>query len=364
MPRPKKQHYKRQKDGYFHCEYLGHHMKAKTEDELEQKKAAYKKTLEGASARQTKQTMGEYVEYWMPIYKAGVKASTYNAYISILNTAVAPISGVRVSKVTVDDIAKAYAALIGKSASYIHKAKILLTEILDTAVDSGLLLKNPARASSAKPPKGKAGTHRAITPEERKKIESTRHRMQLAALIMLYCGLRRGELIGLKAGDLAGDELTVRRAVFYVSNQPQISEPKTAAGIRTVPAPDFILRRLPKMNGSCFILTRTEKPMTEQVFMRAWANYCKELGIIIRCHDLRHSYCTWLRDNGVDIHQAIIWMGHADEKLILRIYDHPGSARETESKKRLFGALSLPNALPSESNQPQSEAPQGKDQND
>ena len=63
--------------------------------------------------------MGEYVEYWMPIYKAGVKASTYNAYISILNTAVAPISGVRISKITVDDIAKAVCWLAGDDSAYV-----------------------------------------------------------------------------------------------------------------------------------------------------------------------------------------------------------------------------------------------------
>ena len=344
MPRPKKQHYKKQKDGYYHSEYLGHHMKARTEDELEAKKDAYKKSL--TVPRKSNQTLGEYAEYWLPIHKASVKPTTYNAYVSILNAVITPISSVRLTSLTSDHIAEAFAALAGKSSSYIHKARILLIEILDSAADSGIIENNPARAKSVKPPKGKAGTHRAITQAERSAIEKTPHRMRLAALIMLYCGLRRGELIGLKAEDLAGEELTVRRAVYYVSNQPQIAEPKSAAGIRTVPAPDFILASLPKMNRSCYVLTGTEKPMTEQVFTRAWSNYCRALGITVRCHDLRHSYCTWLRDSGVDIHQAIIWMGHADEKLILRIYDHPGSARGTEAKKRLFSALSLPNALP------------------
>lgn len=346
MPRPKKQHYKKQKDGYFHCEYLGHHMKARTEDELEAKKAACKKECERAAVHKSRQTLGEYAEYWLPIHKASVKPTTYNAYVSILNKAVTPISGIRLTDLTSDDIAEAFAALAGKSASYIHKARILLLEILDSATDSGLIAKNPARAQSVKPPKGTRGTHRAITQAERSAIERTPHRMQLAALIMLYCGLRRGELLGLRAEDIAGEELTVRRAVFYVSNQPQISEPKTAAGIRNVPAPDFILARLPKMDRGCYVLTGTEKPMTEQVFTRAWANYCRDLGITVRCHDLRHSYCTWLRDTGIDMHQAIIWMGHADEKLILRVYDHPGPQRENESKTRLFSSLSLPNSLP------------------
>jgi hypothetical protein len=48
-----------------------------------------------------------------------------------------------------------------------------------------------------------------------------------------------------------------------------------------------------------------------------------------------------LRDAGVDLKQAIIWMGHADEKMILRIYDQPGEERETASKNRLEAAFGM-----------------------
>ena len=342
MPRPKTFHYRMQKDGYYHAEVNGHHVKAKTEAKLLEKKKQYEK--KGAVVNP--KTLTEYAAYWMPIHKAGVKPSTYNAYLSILTATIKPIGSIYLHALTSDHIAEAFAALNGKSASYIHKARILLIEILDSATDAGYMEKNPARAQSLRPPKGTKGTHRAITPQERAVIEFTPHRMRLAALIMLYCGLRRGELLGLQAGDIAGDTLTVRRAVYYVSNQPRLSEPKTAASIRTVPAPDFVLRLLPKMTRDCFILTGTRKPMTEQVFMRAWENYNKAVGISVRCHDLRHSYCTWLRDSGIDMHQAIIWMGHADEKMILRVYDHPGTDRENAAKTALFSALSLRNALP------------------
>lgn len=349
MPRPKQFHYKLQKDGYYHAEVNGHHIKAKTETDLLAKKKQYEK--KGTVINP--QTLTEYADYWMPIHKASVKPSTYNAYLSILTAVIQPIGSIFLHALTSDHIAEALAALNGKSASYIHKARILLTEILDSATDAGYIEKNPARAQSVKPPKGTKGTHRAITPQERTAIESTPHRMRLAALIMLYCGLRRGELLGLKAEDIAGDTLTIRRAVYYVSNQPRISTPKTAASIRTVPAPDFILQLLPKMPRECYILTGTQKPMTEQVFTRAWANYETAIGISVRCHDLRHSYATWLRDSGIDMHQAIIWLGHSNEKMILRVYDHPGADRETTAKTAVFSALSLRKSLPKQEKSPE-----------
>lgn len=49
--------------------------------------------------------------------------------------------------------------------------------------------------------------------------------------------------------------------------------------------------------------------------------------INIRPHDLRHSFCTMLRDSNVEMHLAMRWMGHSDEKMILRIYDHISEER-------------------------------------
>ena len=59
----------------------------------------------------------------------------------------------------------------------------------------------------------------------------------------------------------------------------------------------------------------------------------------IRPHDLRHTYCTMLRDAGVDIKQAMIWLGHADEKMILRIYDHVRENRTKNSVKLVEKSL-------------------------
>jgi hypothetical protein len=157
-----------------------------------------KKQYEKKGAVVNPQALTEYAAYWMPIHKAGVKPSTYNAYLSILAATIKPIGSIYLHALTSDHIAEAFAALTGKSASYIHKARILLIEILDSATDAGYMEKNPARAQSLRPPKGTKGTHRAITHQERAVIESTPHRMRLAALIMLYCGLRRGELLGFR----------------------------------------------------------------------------------------------------------------------------------------------------------------------
>lgn len=335
MPRPRKQHLKQQADGRFYCKYRGVMFSGTTEDEALEKREQFKRS----KTIRTKKTFGEYVAWWLPIHKAGVKATTYNCYATCLTSAITPIADVILSDLTTDDMAVAYAAMAGKSAGYIQKVRVLMTEILDSAVDAGYLASNPVRARSLKPPKGISGTHRVITDQEREAIHATPHRMQLAALIMLYCGLRKGEVLALEASDFTEDTVTVSKALSYPDNDPVVSSTKTAHGVRRVPVPGFIVAMLPK---SGIIVPGNDKPyMTHTAFNKAWRSYQRALGSNVRPHDLRHSYCTMLRDAGIDMHQAIIWMGHADEKLVLRIYDHPGQKREDQARRALNRSLSF-----------------------
>lgn len=350
MPRPKKQVLKARKDGRYCCKYHGIQFMGASSDEALALRDEYKRQeAAGALIRRAGLTLGEYAAEWLPVHKASVKQTTYNGYVSILERIVAPFASVPLRDLDSDDIAALYAKLTGKSASYIHKARILLTAILDSATDAGYMPKNPARAQSVKPPKGTKGTHRAITDEERRLILSTPHRMQLPALFMLFCGLRRGEVLALNAADV-GESVTVRRAVYFVGNRPMISTPKTEAGIRAVPVPSVLRPFLRDLTGLA-AKGSNGAYMTEQAFQRGWESYMHALSkaaghsVSIRPHDLRHTYCTMLRDAGVDIHQAIIWMGHADEKMILRIYDHPGEARENEAKNRLNSAFGMQNGM-------------------
>ena len=360
MPRQKKQILKARKDGRYCCKYHGIQFMGASSDEALALRDEYKRReAAGALIRRAGLTLGEYAAEWLPVHKASVKQTTYNGYVSILERIVAQFASVQLRDLDSDDIAALYAKLAGKSASYIHKARILLTAILDSATDAGYMPKNPARAQSVKPPKGTKGTHRAITDEEKRLILSTPHRMQLAALIMLFCGLRRGEVLALEASDISGDMLTVSRAVYFVGNRPMISTPKTEAGIRAVPVPSILRPFLGDLAG--LVAKGSDGSyMTEQAFQRGWESYLRALSqsaghpVSIRPHDLRISYCTAIRDAGVEIHQAMIWMGHADEKMILRIYDQPGKTRETEARKLIDVAFGMRNGMQTQPETPKS----------
>ena len=332
-----------------------------TSDEAIAAREEYKRM---EAAGQLSQAMGptvrEYAFKWLPLHKSGVSDKCYNDYAKQLEALFPVIGEKRLHEVTVDDCAAVWKHFSGYSASTVHRAKMLYVALFDAAIENDLCRKNPFRAKFAQPPKAPAGTHRLITDEEAALIRSTPHRMQLPALIMLYAGLRRGEVLALTREDFQGDFISVTKSVRFVGNRPSIVSPKTAAGTRLVPILS-ILRP--------FLETAQERPaattageiMTDTAFRRAWDSYMLHLSsaaghpVSIRPHDLRITYCTMLRDAGVDMKQAMEWMGHADEKMILRVYDRPGDFRAKTSinqvEKMLFG---MQNGMQEETGTPKS----------
>lgn len=337
MPRQKKQILKQRKDGRYCCKYHGIQFMGDSSDEALALRDEYKRQeAAGEVAYTNGPTVAEYVLKWLPLHKAGVSDKCYNDYAKQLE-ALLPIMGdKRLSEVTVDDAAAVWHHYQGYSASTVHRAKMLFVALFDAAMENDLCRKNPFRARFAQPPKAPSGTHRLLTDEETALIRSTPHRMQLAAMIMLYAGLRRGEVLALTSDDIQGDFITVSKAVRFVGNRPSLVSPKTASGTRSVPILSILrpyLENAPERPASA----ATGGIMSGTAFRRAWDSYLLHLSraaghpVSIRPHDLRHTYCTMLRDAGVDMKQAMIWMGHADEKMILRIYDHAGDTRTRTS---------------------------------
>lgn len=346
MSRPKRQRLKQRKDGRYCCVYKGRQFMANSEDEALAKREEYIRQEKAGEYRRENPTLQEYADKWLPLHKSGVSDKCYNDYKKQLDALTDILGELYLKDITVDDAATVWEHYRDYSASTIKRARMLYVSLFDTAIENDLIRKNPFRGRFAQPPKGTEGSHRAITEEEISLIWSTHHRMQLAALIMLYCGLRRGEVLAITSKDINVKEntITINKAIRYDGNQPIQSAPKTSAGNRSVPIP-YILKPLLKDLSGRVLSTAAGKTMTETSFTRCWESYILHLSkaaghpINIRPHDLRHTYCTMLRDSGVDMHQAMIWMGHADEKMILHIYDHISEKRTQNSIEQMEKTL-------------------------
>ena len=346
MPRQKRQHLKRRKDGRYCCVYKGRQFMGNSEDEAFAKRDEFKRQEKAGEYRRENPTLQEYADKWLPLHKSGVSEKCFNDYKKQLDALTDVLGELYLKDITVDDATAVWDHYKDYSASTIKRARMLYVSLFDTAIENDLIRKNPFRGRFAQPPKGTQGTHRTLTDEEIALVRETPHRMQTAALIMLYGGLRRGEVLALTMRDidLQSGTITVNKAIRFDGNTPVISRPKTASGTRQVPILSVLRPYLENRTGR-ILSAKNGDIMTEQSFSRCWESYILHLSkaaghpVNIRPHDLRHTYCTMLRDAGIDMHQAMIWMGHSDEKMILRVYDHVTDKRTQNSINQMEKTL-------------------------
>lgn len=364
MPR---QSLKKRADGRYRVKYLDRYFYGKTQAEAIRAREEYKQAQrDGLQAHCP--SVSAYALEWLPAHKKTVAVRTYNAYAGHLDTLCAMYGGYLLSQITPTMIKNIYSEkYVGKSDSHIKKAKMIFAAMFDSAVADGYIRSNPARDKTAKPHKGTEGSHRALTPDEDAILLALDHPFRPVVMLMRYAGLRRGEALALNVSkdvDFDARTVTIKNAVMYISNQPIVKTPKTDAGIRTVPLFDILAAELSGIEGYAAISKRAGGVMSESAFKSAWASYIRAAERMInncdqyrwygktkndkkliadghelppwktfdiRPHDLRHSFCTMLRDAGVDMHLAIEWMGHEDEKMILEVYDHVSEDRRKKA---------------------------------
>lgn len=376
MPRQKKQRLKKRRDGYFVCRYKDQWFYSMDEDECLELRKEYKR-LEQASLLSVP-TVKEYAEAWLPRAYPSVSASSLGQLRIHLRKLTDAIGGCLLTDVRPSQIKDVYSTrYLGLSASYIGAAKQLYCALFDAAVADRYISLNPARDKSAKPHRGTVGSHRQITQEERRWIDTlcTDHRAWPAVMAMLYSGIRPQEMKALDVSrdvDFKAETITLRRFAHLDGTHYKLTASgKTEKAARVIPLFPPLKDALSGRKG-LLIRSASGKQVTIQAWKSAWESYvfCMETAIngcqkrwygktrehkkildeggtlppwiefTVVPYDLRHSFCCMCRDNGVELKTCIRWMGHSDAKMILKIYDEASddrSGKEAEKlKKTLF----------------------------
>ena len=198
-------------------------------------------------------------------------------------------------------------------------------------------------------------------------------------MLMLLCGLRRGEMMALTwdAVDLVNRTLEVRRVAVIRKNRVKIEErAKTDAGLRTLPLCKVLcdaLLTVPEEKRIGYVcLSAKGLPLTESAYERGAETFCRVLERILNgepptqrgrrtdverkkaekdlplkerkvfsftAHDLRHTYATALYDAGVPVKAAQYFLGHADIRITLELYTHLSKERESASRLQMVKYL-------------------------
>jgi len=146
-----------------------------------------------------------------------------------------------------------------------------------------------------------------------------------------YAGLRCGELMALRWGDVdfAAGVIRVDRA--YDPKAREFVSPKSKAGVRRVPIPTVLKQYLVAIRRASGLVFGGDAPFdywrTVERVKRAWRDAGLEP---VGLHEARHTYASLMIAAGVNAKALATFMGHASITVTLDRYGHlmPGSEDE------------------------------------
>lgn len=134
-------------------------------------------------------------------------------------------------------------------------------------------------------------------------------------LILIYTGMRVGELLNLKVADV-----DLCNKVIYIRKS------KTDAGVRTIPIPDKVLSLFTDnicYENEYFIFTKTFNQMSYMSFRYIFESILRKVGLQKHTiHDTRHTFATLLNNADANKTSIIKLIGHSDFSTTENIYTH------------------------------------------
>jgi integrase len=257
------------------------------------------------------------------------------------------------------DIVDKEKKLSEKSISHHHR---LISAMLTTAVQWQLILSNPCER--VKPPKVERKEAEYYNVAEVLKmmelLENEPLKYRVMITIVIFCGLRRGELTNLEWSDIDFEEetISVSKQLQYLPELGiyEIKSAKTDAGNRTVSIPAELTELLQEYkswqdeekirwgnkwieSGKLFTKENGE-PIFPDTPSQWFNRFIKRHNLPpLTFHQLRHTNASLLIGEGVDVATVSKRLGHADKTVTLRTYTHALKEHDREAADKLANLI-------------------------
>lgn len=219
-------------------------------------------------------------------------------------------------------------------------AKSVLSQIMKYAVSDEIIKRNPCGNVDIEIPSEKISFRDALPRDEYKDIISNLNNLfpdgRRYLALCLYTAMRKGEVLGLRWEDIDGDIIHVQRSVtFPHRNAPQISTPKTKAGVRDIPIIPALSDFLCPMKKTGYIFGG-KTPFRSSDFNAMWRTIKKTINLHgATSHVLRHSFLTYAVGETTDYKTVQGISGHADVFTLMNRYAHPQADKMKQLSEKI-----------------------------
>ncbi len=297
----------------------------------------------------------QYARAWVS-ERPDLRPKTMQLYEGLLRLHLSPSLGaLRLQDITEPRVRRWRKSLLDAEVGEVTVAKAyrLLKAIMNTAVDDGLIRRNPCRIKGAgqeKSPERPVLTIRQVFDL----ADAIDQRYRALILLAVFGSLRWGELAALRRRhiDLTAGTLSVEVSVVeLVEGSLVTGPPKSEAGRRTVTLPAFLMPEIathlkqfagPGEDSLVFIGPKNGS-LRRPNFTRIWRRATESAGLTgFHFHDLRHTGNHIAAATGASLRELMGRMGHSTTRAAL-IYQHRTTEyqhRTTERDRLIAAAMS------------------------
>lgn len=306
---------------------------------------------------ETNETMEQYLKKWLKIYAdENLEETTRELYEMYVKVHVNPFFGnFKIKEIRPMQIQEFFNEKMkdvelengkikkGLSKNTLGKLHSFLNRAFDDAITNRTIKYNPCQG--VKKPK-KTKYKPAICSEDSfyKLLEITKGTFdEIMILLAGICGLRRGEIFGLRFVDIdfKNSQITIAQTKVRMNGKWIIKKPKSETSSRTFSVPAFVTNTINNYLTSL-------KVVPEEVFEKfqpdAYSKHFKELLDTheiqkLRFHDLRHFNAIVMLKYGVSDKVASGRLGHSQVQITREIYQHVLPDMDKQASNIIEGAF-------------------------
>ena len=310
--------------------------------------------------------LGDYLtKEWLPGVSLEVEASTFTNLRYHCNAYIIPNLGdMPVCDIDRETLRRLYQQLLhtprSRGEGFLSKTTCIsvhatLCWALQRLSESGRIIANPAWGARPRVKKSEMFEPTVWSPEELAHFLDHVSTDRLHALwnVLALTGMRRGEALALKWGDISRDHqlLAIKRGMTRAGGRVYISAPKArqARRIDLLPATVTALRKHRRketqrtkglgrqLNGSMFIFQRPHGGLlSPSSVTQAFLKLSNEADLPrIRLHDLRHTHATHMLEAGANFKAVQERLGHSDPIVTINSYVHVMPTIQAEAIRSL-----------------------------